>query len=500
MTGYKAYVPPGPLLVGYDPYYDLADDHLARLVDETVDELVSPPPPKQFGAGQPERDPRVLIKVLLYSVLTKVHSSRRMAQNCCESLPYLYLVRDDRPCHTVLAQARRSEGKLLKDLFRRLHLMAQQVGILYLGRIAVDSSKFAANASKASVIQAADYDKALETFDAILKTMEETDAREDSEKALANSETGVSRVHMREVLRMIGKEIDGGLTLTPQMTQRVKQSAKAVEAAKAQGLSHVSVTDPDARMMPIGSSKKQGLGHILEAVADGGNLIVGQTGNHASDGGRLLPLFEKAREADLVPVTQVTADTGYYCGGHVHDLLAQKIEVIVPDQTSAREMKFGPPSPEAQPIEFIKVQGRNAYVCPAGNFLQFDSYVPDVGGQRFSKYVAAKECTDCPLASRCLKQKNAKRRHLRIGEFRDELEKYNAGLLTPEKRDLYYERGPAIETVFALLRTVFGFDRWHVRGSKSVESEGVLVCCAYQLKKIYARLQAKRQTLRTARA
>jgi transposase len=498
MAGYKAHPASGPLLIGYDPYYDLPDDHLARLVDEIVDELVAPAP-KEVTAGQPERDPRVLIKVLVYSSLMRVHSSRRMAQYCHENLAYLFLVRDDRPCHTALAQTRRSEAKLLKDLFRRLNRMAQRLGMPYLGRIAIDSSKFAANVSKDSVVAAQDYDQAVETFDRILKLMEETDAQEDAQSAHPSVVTGVPSVQMREVLRMIGKEIDGGLKLTPQMVKRVKASSETVKQAKAEGLSYVSVTDPGARMMMIGVAKKSGMGYTLEAVTDGGNLVVGQTGNNASDGGRLAPLVELARQEDLVPVTQVTADTGYFCGGQIHDLLAAKIGVIVPDQATSRALRFGPSLPQAA-VEFTKLENENAYVCTRGNILRFKQPLDRAGGQRFMKYVATEECTGCPLASQCLQQKNAKRRNLMVGEYHDELEAYSAKLREPENRKAYNARGPAVETVFALLRHILGFDRWHVRGRKSVESEGALVCCAYQLKKIQIHLKKQGKTLKEAMA
>lgn len=497
MNGYKEHPPLGPLLIGLDPYTDLPEDHLARFVDEVVDMFVSPAP-KPLVPGQPQRDPRVLIKVLIYSCLTRVYSSRRMAQNCCESLPYLLLVRDDRPCHTALCNMRRSEKKLLKEIFGRSKLLAKELGMPYLGSIAIDSSKFAANASGDSVVCAKDYDKALETFEAILDLVEQTDAKEDSEGTAVRVVTGVSPIHMREVLRSVGKDLDRDLQLSVQMVERVKDGIKTVKAAKAGGLSHVSLTDPDARIMPIGAVKKEGLGFMFEAVTDGGNLLLGETANYASDGGRLLPLFEMAREAEWVPVTQVVADTGYYCGGQVMQLLSNGTKVVVPDHEAAREMKSIPTGPQEPPIEFAKVEGRDAYLCPEGNVLAVRMRKPGSGGQIFTRYVATRECTGCPLFERCMQRQDAKRRNLVIGEFREELKTYNTKFLEPEVRKIYNARGPAIETVFAVIRHIFGFDRWHVRGSQSIESEGALVSCAYQLKKIQVWLAKQGKTLKEA--
>jgi transposase len=498
MSGYKPHPPVGPLLVGYDPFRDLPSDHLAWLVEEVVNQSVSPPS-KPIGAGQPERDPRVVLKVVLYSCLTGVHSSRRMAQNCCESLPYLLLVREERPCHTSLANARRFKRDLLSELFGRLKQLAVRLEMPFLGRIAIDSSKFSAHASSDSIVAARDYDRALAAFEAILKLVEEADAREDAEGSQVHVSTGVSQVQMRELLRSIGKERDKELELSQAMVGRIQDGVKTLKAAKAEGVSHVSLTDPDARLMPVGIGKKKRMGYQFEAVTDSGNLLEASTGNHAGDGGRLLPLVELARHASAVPITQVTADTGYYSGGQIHELLGSGMDVLVPDKEAAREMRFGPAQQESEPIEFIKIEGRSSYRCPEGNVLEYSS-LSVIGGQRVIEYVAKRECTGCPLASRCLKKKDAKRRYISVGEFRDELKAHKETFKDPEVRKRYMARGPAIETVFAVARFLFGFDRWHVKGAGAVASEGALLCCAYQLKKIQLHLGRQGKTLKEAMA
>jgi transposase len=498
MSGYKPYPPAGPLLIGYDPYRDLPSDHLAWLVDEVVDQLVEPPV-KALVAGQPERDPRLLLKVVLYSCLTGVHSSRRMAQNCSESLPYLLLVRDERPCHTSLANTRRSERALLRELFCRLRQLAAQLKMPFLGRIAIDSSKLSALASSDSVVGAKDYDKALAAFEAILSLVEETDTREDAEGSQVHVTTGVSQVQMRDLLRSMGKERKEVLKLSERMVARVEAGVRTLKAAKSEGLSHVSLTDPDARMMPVGIGKKQRMGHQLEAVTDGGNLLETHTGNNMGDGGRLLPLVELAEQVSEVPITQVIADTGYYSGGQVQGLLEAGIDVLVPDKGALREMRFGPAEEAQDCIEFTKIAGRNAYLCPEGNILKYVKATHS-GGQRFLKYAATNECTSCPLASRCLKSKTAKRRNITIGEFRDALKAYVAKFADPEIRKAYMARGPAIETVFAVVRFIFGFDRWHVIGEEAIASEGALLSCAYQLKKIQVHLRNLGKTLKEALA
>jgi hypothetical protein len=291
---------------------------------------------------------------------------------------------------------------------------------------------------------------------------------------------------MREILRSVGKTQAEKIELSGPMVKRVEEGIKTIQMAKAQDLSHVSLTDPSARMMPIGVAKKVRMGHMFEAVADSGQLVVAETGNHQSDNDRLIPLVEMAKAASDVEITQVSADTGYYKGGRIKELLDTGLDVIVPDSATAGALRR--PETTSAPIEFKPVEGKNEYICPKGNILRFKGSYED-GGQRFTKYIATDECTGCSLASVCLQKANAKRRNLTVGEFKDVLSTYLASFKDPEVLEAYYARGPAVETVFAVIHSVLGFHCWHLRGEEGVAAEGALLKCAYSLKKLQVYLR-----------
>jgi len=487
MTGYKPHPPPAPLLFGFDPVRDLAADHLAYLVDAVVDDAIVVKP-KPVVPGQPEYDPRMVYKVLLYAMLTGIHSSRRMEANCHENLPFLLLVRDDRPSYHVLSTARKDGKEILTKLFRHLFVVSSKAGMPRIGRIAIDSSKFAASASKDSVVEKKDYDAVLAEFEAILAKAAEVDAREDAENIPSQARTGVPQTQMREILRSVGKNRTDKIELSDRMIERIEEGVKTIQKAKTEELSHVSLTDPDARMMPIGVGKKVRMGHMLEAVTDSGQLVIAETGNHQSDNERLIPLVEMAKAASDAPITQVSADSGYYKGGRIKELLDTGLDVIVPDSATAGALRRPETTPIPAPVEFTQVEGKNEYVCTKGNILKFKGNSED-GGQRFTKYIATDECTGCSLASVCLQKANAKRRNLTIGEFKDELLTYLERFKDPKVLEAYYARGPAVETVFAVIHSVLGFHCWHLRGEEGVAAEGALLKCAYSLKKLQVYLR-----------
>ena len=108
---YRPYpTPPAHLrdLVG-----ELPEDHLARLVEQVVEEFVVPAP-KAPSKGNPEYDPRLCAKVLIYGYPTGTRSSRQLERLCQENLAYLYLCRGDAPScgHASLARLRRSPPTL----------------------------------------------------------------------------------------------------------------------------------------------------------------------------------------------------------------------------------------------------------------------------------------------------------------------------------------------------------------------------------------------------
>jgi len=460
-------------------------DHLARFIEKVVESCGRPR--SKEGPGQPGFDPRVLAKVTLYAYATGVHSSRRMEQNCHEHLAYLYLVRDDRPCYRTLCSAR----VLYRDYFERIWVsligLAQVNGMACVGRIAIDSTKFSANASGDLVISERDYEALAARLREHLDAAACADSEEDKEESRrVKTETGVpaARLQMRQVVRSLDKPAAEGKA-SPRMVRRLEEALQTLEAAKAEGLKHVSLSDPDARMMPIGAKRRIGMGHMLEAAADSGLLVASGTSNLASDTGRLLPLLEEAEKNDPEPVAGVLADCGYYEGGVVADLLDRGLDAVIPDSVTAGAMRRPQTGPLEEPVAFEKLSDQDAYRCPQGNVLTFKQ-TWDSGGQTFTQYRASRSCKGCPLAERCLLSQKTKRRHLTVQSRGETLQKHLARFTQDDEfRKAYHSRGPAIETVFAFMRQILEFTRWSVRGSDRVASEGALLSAAYQMRKLH---------------
>ncbi len=484
---FKPHPPAGPSLIGYDPDSALAGDHLARLIDRVVDG--TPRPRERSLLGQSAYDPRMLAKLLLFAYATGTFSSRRIEQNCSEHLAYLFLSRGQRPCFRTICSARTQLKEYLERVWLTLLATAASEGMPFAGRIAVDASRFKANASGDLVVARKDYEAMRARLEELLAQAREVDALEASEGLAARTSTGVqvSQVTVRQVVRSLGKGVPEG-KITPRTKRRLKECLSALDEAAKEDLKHVSLSDPDARMMPIGSTKRISMGHALEVAADSGSLVAGGSTNAGSDTGRLAPLIEEARLHDPAGVSGVVADSGYFDAGDVVGLQDSGLEVVVPDATTAGQMRRGGVKEREDAIKFERVPGKDAFRCPEGRIL-YRLGKPEANGK--TKYRPEKECTDCPLAGSCLKGPNAKRRTLSVRPHSERIRSYLASFAGDILRAAYYARGPAIETVFAYLRRIVGFERWSVRGGPKVAAEAELLKCTYQVRKLHGMMRRK---------
>jgi hypothetical protein len=522
------------LLIGYDPFRDLPLDHLARLIEQVVEETVKPPARKR-GVGQPPYDPRLCVKVLIYSYCIGVRSSRVMERQCQESLPYLYLTRGVAPSYRTLCTARSEQGKYVETVWLGLFSVAAEAGIERLGRLVVDSTKLRANASADAVVKQEEYAALRAELERIQAEVAQLDALEEAEGSAGKTRTGktVPREHMRDILRRVRRQqrearrsgsnspsdaeaptAAGEATLpledlsppappeeteaeaqpepkgmTRQMLQQIADALQAIQEAEAEARKHLCLTDPDARMMY--GERQRGVRecHSFGVATDNGLLIATEATPEGHDQRRLLPLVEAAATNEPQGVLAVTGDSGYYSGEAVAALLRQGIDTCIPDSAVACDLHRGLPIGTTQnrsrgTVPFVYDAAADLFRCPEGNRLVRNQR-RRAEGQYVTVYQAAELCTACPRRSECLTQPNTQRRQLRIADDYELLQAARQRFAEPEHRDRYRHRAEQVETVFGFLRATLGFTRWWLRGTDKVAAEAKLFKAAYQFRKVH---------------
>src|SRR5271168_4823967 len=98
--------------------------------------------------GAPPFDPAEMVCLLLYAYCVGVFSSRKIALACERNLAFLAIVGDDRPDFRTISDFRLAHLDTFKDIFIQVLRIAAEMGMIGLGNIAFDGSKFKADASR----------------------------------------------------------------------------------------------------------------------------------------------------------------------------------------------------------------------------------------------------------------------------------------------------------------------------------------------------------------
>jgi transposase len=148
VSRYIAYNPDQAWLLPPSVRDELGEDHVTFLVHELVERLDL----RGFEAehteeGRPSYAPQLLLKVWLYAYALGVTSSRRLEQRIREDLGFRFLAGNLKPDHWTLNEFRRRHPRALNDVFTQVVEVARGLGLGRLGRVAIDSTRVAANAS-----------------------------------------------------------------------------------------------------------------------------------------------------------------------------------------------------------------------------------------------------------------------------------------------------------------------------------------------------------------
>lgn len=125
----------------------LPEDHLARFVADLVDEALDLLPVLADCTdkrGCPPYDPRLMLRPLIYGCTTGVRCSRAIERKCTDDVAFRFLPADQAPDHCSIARFRRRHLDALADLFTQSLHLAQRLGMVEMGRVALDGTKLEA--------------------------------------------------------------------------------------------------------------------------------------------------------------------------------------------------------------------------------------------------------------------------------------------------------------------------------------------------------------------
>jgi hypothetical protein len=287
-----------------------------------------------------------MLRLLIYGYTTGVRSSRAIERKCADDIAFRYLAADQAPDFRSISRFRRRHMNALAELFTQSLNLATKLGMVKMGRVALDGTKLEANASKHKAMsygRLVDKEERIEAeiaaleaqAAALLADAEATDTAEDQrfgidgkdtdlpaeldrrEKRLARLQAARAQIeaetahkarkHAEEIERRrqerAGTGDEQAVTDAGQ-----KAAAKARPKPKAQA----NFTDPDSRIMK-NSDGAYIQAYNAQAVVDEEHQIItaADVTTNASDVLNYTTMLDQSAQNTGVHPQQALVDAGY---------------------------------------------------------------------------------------------------------------------------------------------------------------------------------------------
>jgi transposase len=333
MSRYVDYNPEQDWLLPPSTRDALGENHLAVFLHEVVEHLDL----RGFEAesspdGRPGYPPQLLLKVWLYAYCLNVTSSRRLEQRIREDLGFRLLAGNLQPDHWTLNEFRRRHPRRLNDVFTEVVEAARKMGMGKLGRVAIDSTRVAGNASR-----------------------DRGDTLEQLRRERARLRQRIRR-WQQACDREAGDAPGEDLGPVGQWRQRLEAIPRQLGQLRKSGQKRSSRTDPESRYLRARSGFC--LGYTAEVAVSDDHLIVAQrVHQQTNDNGSAAEMTEAVeRECGERPAV-VMADSGYYNIEEIGKIEAGGSQAVVPDPLLARELNGGGAAPAMNALQQRRTPG-----------------------------------------------------------------------------------------------------------------------------------------------
>lgn len=452
------------------------------LLPEALDDYITPENPVRFidafvarldlaahgfkhavlhDTGRPPYHPGDLLRLYLYGYLNRLRSSRRLEREAARNLELIWLLRKLRPDFKTIADFRKDNGRGIKAVCREFTLLCRQLELFGGELVAIDSTKIKAQNSKQRNYSQARLRALLEEIESkvssYLGALDQAD-RQESAGAAAQPELNVTELKQK----------------IAQLQERRAEYQELSKALEESGATQVSLTDPDSRAMSMGQGST--IGYNVQAAVDAKHSLVLDTEitTTTSDLNALGTMALKAQEAVGKNDLNVVADKGYYNGKEVLACDTVGVTAYVSKPLTSANAARGLYGKES----FRYDAEKNCYHCPAGKTLTYRFSTHELG--RPIHYYRASECKQCPLRTKCTRNKaNRTITRLAFEEVQEAMEQR-----VRANPQIMRRRKAIIEHVFGTIKRAFGYDHFLCRGKRKVATEINLTMLAYNFKRV----------------
>ncbi len=461
-----------------------ADRGEVLLLPEAIDDFITPENPVRFidafvaqldlaahgfthalpkETGRPPYDPGDLLRLYLYGYLNRVRSSRRLETECQRNLEVLWLLRKLAPDFKTIADFRKDNSRAIKAAAREFTLLCKRLDLFGSELVAIDSTKIAAQNSKAANFSQKKLKVLLKEIDEkVASYLRELDRADAAEPAAGEQQPALS-----------AEELSARIA---ELQERRAEYEELASRLNESGEKQISLTDPDARSMSQGQGAI--IGYSVQAAVDEKHklIVATEVTNSTSDLNELGHMAIAAQEELEAERLSAVTDRGYYNGKEVLKCDTVGITAYVSKPLTSANTAQG-----LYGKERFRFDGqRNVYVCPAGSELTYRFSTQEKGRPIHYFRATLSTCRSCKLRSLCTRNKQA--RTITRAAFEEVQERMAERVAA--NPEIMRRRKAIIEHVFGTIKRTLGYTYFLCRGFKAVATEVNLTAFAYNLKRV----------------
>ena len=467
--------------------------------------------------GRTETSPKNLFKVIVYGNMNDIYSSRKLERSCRRDVNFMYLLgRESAPDHSTIARFRSERlSGVIEDLFSQLVEFLGESGELSRESLFIDGTKIEANAGRYTFVWK--------------KSVGKNETRMQEKMRLELPKIAVrfglrfwigERIRAQD-LKKLRKRLKAlqkqqGTEFVKGVGKRKTELQKAVEAVesylerqkKYDDYSHsfgernsFSKTDRDATFMRMkddhmrNGQLKPGYNAVIGVDSE---YIVGATiSQERSDSKTLIPFMEKFGNG----YSKITGDAGFESEENYTYLEENgQLAFIKPSNyEQAKTKKYK--NDIGRRENMIYDIATDSYCCHYGRrlYVSQERKTKSKAGYPIKTTIyGCESCDGCPHKEKCIKpggkqpiEERTKYLHVSKTFLRQRAEA-ESRIKSDEGIILRVNRSIQVEGAFGVLKEDMDFRQFLLRGKVKVETEFMILCMAYNVKKLHNKIQNNR--------
>ncbi len=458
----------------------------------------------EFGRN-PIVNPKVMFKILVYAFMNNIYSSRQIQKACTRDINFMWLLSGSPvPSHNTINRFRSKKLiNCMENLFYQLVTKLSQMGEIDFNNLFVDGTKIEANANKYT----------FKWKKSILKNDEKLDIK--IEELLNDfnfrnktyfSDIYDLRTHIKfeifekNILFTNGKgkkkhQLQKDCEIIEEYLKRKRRYKKEIKIFNDRN--SYSKTDNDTTFMHLKED------HMRNSqLKPAYNVQIAVNGEYISGVGiydkrtdchTLIPFLDNMN-IFLPKFKNIVADAGYESEENYVYLRDNNQNAYIKPQTYEREKTRKFKNDISKRENMIYQPHCNEYICHNQRKLKYTNSYNRKTGSGYMKKIDVYECENCQgcnLKMKCTKSKYNKKLH--VPQLFIELRKKSYENIT-ENLGIYLRmnRSIQVEGAFGIIKENRKFRQFMLRGSKKVKIEFLLVCMAFNINKLHAKIESNR--------